>query len=179
VLQFKRKFLCQRVNVLITDTDVGALQNKDDRVIIELESWFQRNDLIINAGTPVVMLFHTRWKKCPVRPQVTLKKMNLIYTAETKLLGVYIMETLKWNTHVQSLANKLNKVSFMIKLLKEIMSPCMKHNIYFPNSTRLHVWNIILEGGRRIIKKTLLTIHIRMKRSMIGVNSITSCKRLF
>ena len=34
--------------------------------------------------------------------------MNLIYRAETKFLGVCIKETLKWNTHLQSLANKLS-----------------------------------------------------------------------
>jgi len=38
------------INVIITDTEVGALQNKVDRVIRELEFWFQKNDLIINVG---------------------------------------------------------------------------------------------------------------------------------
>ena len=47
------------INVLITDIDVGAFQNKVHRVIIELECWFQKNDLIINAGKTVVMSFHS------------------------------------------------------------------------------------------------------------------------
>jgi hypothetical protein len=38
------------INVLITDSDVGSLRNKIDRVTAELETWFNRNDLIINAG---------------------------------------------------------------------------------------------------------------------------------
>jgi len=46
------------INVLITDIDVGAFQNEVDRVIIESDSWFQKNDLIINAGKIVVMSFH-------------------------------------------------------------------------------------------------------------------------
>jgi len=37
------------INVIITDTDVGALQNKVDRVSIDLEFWFQKNYLIINV----------------------------------------------------------------------------------------------------------------------------------
>jgi len=37
------------INVLITDIDVGALQNKVDQIIIELKSWFQKNDLKINV----------------------------------------------------------------------------------------------------------------------------------
>ena len=33
------------INVLITDRDVGSLQNKIDMVIAELETWFNRNGL--------------------------------------------------------------------------------------------------------------------------------------
>jgi len=38
------------INVLITDSDVCALQRKIDRVTAELEIWFNRNDLIINVS---------------------------------------------------------------------------------------------------------------------------------
>jgi hypothetical protein len=77
------------------------------------------------------MLFQYRPKKFSVRPTVILKNLKLNYTAETKCLGVYITETLKWSKHIQSLASKLWKVTFMIKSLKKIMSPYMIHNIYF------------------------------------------------
>jgi len=43
------------MNVLITDSDVGSLQNKIDSVTTELETWFNRNNLIINAGKTGVM----------------------------------------------------------------------------------------------------------------------------
>jgi len=36
-------------NVLITDSDVCALQTEIDRVIAEIEIWFHRNDLIIRG----------------------------------------------------------------------------------------------------------------------------------
>jgi retron-type reverse transcriptase len=48
------------INVLITDSDVGSLQNKIDRVTAELETWFNRNDLVINAGKIGVMSFHSK-----------------------------------------------------------------------------------------------------------------------
>jgi hypothetical protein len=50
------------INVLITDIDVGSLQNKVDQVII---IWLlvSKNDLIVNVGKTVVMLFHSRQKK--------------------------------------------------------------------------------------------------------------------
>jgi hypothetical protein len=38
------------INVLITDIDVGAVQNTGDQVIRDLESWFKRYDFIINVS---------------------------------------------------------------------------------------------------------------------------------
>jgi hypothetical protein len=66
-----------------------------------------------NVGKTVVMSIHSRQKKCPIRPSVTFNKMHLIHSAETKFLLVYITETLQRNTHEQSLAKKLGKISFM------------------------------------------------------------------
>jgi len=87
-------------------------------VIAELEIWFNRNDLIISVRKTGVMSFHNRQSKFPVKPQVSFNKLNLEYTAEMKFLGIYITETLKWNSHTQMLANNLSKVSFMIKSSK-------------------------------------------------------------
>jgi len=72
-----------------------------------------------------VMSFHSTKTNFLVKPQVTFNKMNLDYMAETKFLGNHMVETLKWNSHVQSLASKLSKVSIMMKTLKEILSPNM------------------------------------------------------
>jgi hypothetical protein len=110
------------INVLIMDSDVCALQRKTDRVIAELEMWFNRNDLIINVGKTGIMSFHNRQSKFLIKSQVSFNKLNLEYTAEIKFLGIHITGTLKCNSHVQSLANKLSKVSFMIKSSKGILS---------------------------------------------------------
>ena len=92
-------------------------------------------------------------KNCPIRPTVTFNKMNLIYTAETKFLGVYITEKLKWNTHVQSLENKLSKVSFMIKSIKENMSPFVICNIYFSKSQSLLFTYLLTPCSRVLLEK--------------------------
>ena len=44
------------INVLISETDERLLQTKIDRVVAELETWFNRKDLLINAGKTAVML---------------------------------------------------------------------------------------------------------------------------
>ena len=42
------------INVLIKDSDIGSLQNKIDRVMAELETWFNRNELVKNAGKTLI-----------------------------------------------------------------------------------------------------------------------------
>jgi len=37
------------INVLISDSDERSFQTKIDGVVAELETWFNRNDFIINA----------------------------------------------------------------------------------------------------------------------------------
>jgi len=43
------------INVLISDSDQELFQTKIDRVVAELETAFNRNDLLINAGKTAVM----------------------------------------------------------------------------------------------------------------------------
>jgi len=92
------------INVFISESDERSLQTKIDRVVAELETWFNRNDLVINAGKTVVMLFHNRQTHVLVKPLVTFNNMN---TAEIKFLGIQITDTLKWHSHIQLLAGKL------------------------------------------------------------------------
>ena len=66
----------------------------------ELESWFNKNDPIINVGKTGIMSFHNRQSKFLIKPQVSFNKLNLVYTAETKFFGIHITETLNLNSHV-------------------------------------------------------------------------------
>ena len=84
-----------------------------------------------------------------IMPNMFINKINLEYTTEVKFLGIYITETLKWDTHIQILANKLSEVSFMAKSLKGILSPYMIRNIYFTKIQALLRFGILFLGGKR------------------------------
>ena len=65
------------INVLISDSDERSLRTKTDRVDVELETWFNRNDLTINAGKTEVMLCHNRQTHFLVKPLVTFNKITM------------------------------------------------------------------------------------------------------
>jgi hypothetical protein len=110
------------INVLISDSDQRVLQFKISKVLAELETWLNRNDFVINAVKTGVMLFHNTQSQFLVKPSVSFNNTTMDYTAETKFFVIQIMDMLKWYSHIQLLASKLSKVTFMIKSLKEILS---------------------------------------------------------
>jgi hypothetical protein len=93
------------------------------------------------------MAFYNRQVKFPIKPQVTFNKIKLEYTTKVKCLGMHITKSLKWNLQIQILANKLIKVSFMIKSLKGILSPYMIRTIYFTKFQALLRFGILFWGG--------------------------------
>ena len=82
-------------------------------------------------ATGWIMSFHNRQVKVPIKPQVSLNGLPLEYVADQKFLGIHITETLNWNIHLQTVAHKLSTVAFIIRSLKENLSPFMIRHIYF------------------------------------------------
>jgi hypothetical protein len=89
------------ISVSISDSDTSELQIKIDRVVTELETWLNRNDLVINTGKRGVMSFHNGQPHFLVKPLVTLNKTAVAYTSETNFHGIRITNTLKWHSHIQ------------------------------------------------------------------------------
>jgi hypothetical protein len=101
---------------------------------------------VIKTGKMGVMSFHNGQPHLLVKPLVTFKKLTMTYTSEMKFLVIRITDTLKWHSHVQLLANKLSKVAFMIKSLKEILSLYLIQNIYLSKFHSLLQFGIELKN---------------------------------
>jgi len=68
------------------------------------------------------MLFHIN-KICNlVITKTDFKNFEISYESEVKFLGTNISNNLKWNTHMQFLCSKLNKISYMILSLRGDLS---------------------------------------------------------
>jgi len=67
--------------------------------------------------------FHFKQIRLPSRPHVIFKNIGIIYKSKLRFLGIFITENIQWEAQVQSLSSKVSKISYIIKSLKEIMSP--------------------------------------------------------
>ena len=62
----KLVLFADNINLLVTEKDESALQHKVKNVIMELESWFYKNNLFINTEKTIAVSFHTKQNQNPL-----------------------------------------------------------------------------------------------------------------
>jgi hypothetical protein len=118
-------------NILVTAENGQSLQQKIEKVMVELQGWFSANSLILNTEKTTAMLFHSRQERDLIQPQIKFGKIEIAYKSETEFLGMHVGKHLDWNAHIMSLSSKLSKVCYMIRSLRDITSPLVIRSIYF------------------------------------------------
>jgi hypothetical protein len=116
-------------NILVSGKNVTNLQYKINNVMTELQTWFKLNNLVVNVENTMAMSFHTIQNKRSVSPHIIFEGRDSQYNKETKFLGVYIIENMKWNSHNKYLSSKLSKSYYMINSLRGIMSHYILRNV--------------------------------------------------
>jgi hypothetical protein len=134
-------------NLLTAGKDECFLQQKLTKVMHDVETWFEKNNLIINTQKTIAMSFHSKQMRLPLSPKVIFKNLVIVYKLELRFLGLCIMENLKWDTHTRALSSKLCEVVYIIKSLKETISSYMIKSIYHSKFHSCLKHGIIFWGG--------------------------------
>jgi hypothetical protein len=113
----------------------------------ELQTWFTLNSLVVDTEKVLAMSFHTMQNKKPLLPHVIFAGRDIPYTTETKFLGIYINENMKWNNHIKYLSSKLNTICYMIRSLKNVTSPYVLRTMYFACFHAHLSYGLTLWGG--------------------------------
>jgi hypothetical protein len=95
------------------------------------------------------MSFHNGLPHFLAKPVVTFNNTTVGNTAETKFIGIRVADSLRGHSHIQLLANKFSKVTFMIRYRKEILISKFIQKIYFTKFHSLLRFGIVCWGGTR------------------------------
>jgi len=71
----------------------------------QLSSWFCLNKLVINPDKNIAISFHAWQDKSNLKPVIVFQDMDIIYKNETKFLGLYLTEDVKWDVHIKHVCN--------------------------------------------------------------------------
>lgn len=165
-------------SVLFKGKDDSALQSDIDQTLSDLSSWFSCNRIVVNTNKTVSLNFHTIQNKEHFKSEMFLmdSRINTVY--ETKFLGLWIQDNLKWTTHIHNLAKRLNKSSYAIRILSNSTSLEIVTTAYFAYFHSILKYGIIFWGNATGSNFVFL-IQKRTIRAMLGAKKMESCKPLF
>jgi hypothetical protein len=119
----------------------------------DIQTRFFSNSPIVNTVKTSAISFHSTQNKSPALPRVSLKDRDIPFSTETKFLGVYIQENVKWTAHIKNLSSKLNTSLYMIKSLTSITSAHVPRAMYFACFHTHLGYGVSLWGGDPESKK--------------------------
>ena len=118
-------------NIQIEDTNAHNLNTKILEVMQQLSRWFSVNKLVINTEKTNAISFHAWQNKSNIKPKIPFQNMDIKYKNETKFLGLYLTEDVKWEVHINHVCNLLNKNYYVLQSL--VTSLNTLRNVYFAN----------------------------------------------
>ena len=101
-------------NIQIEAINAHILNEKVKEVMQQLSSWFYSSKLVINTDKTNAISFHAWQNKRNLNPEILFQDMNIRYKNETKVLGLYLTEDVKWHVHIKHVSNILNKNYYVI-----------------------------------------------------------------
>jgi len=112
--------LLDDTNIQIEATNANILNEKIKEVMQQLSSWFYLNKPVINTDKTITVSCRAWQNKSNLKPEIIFQDMNIKYTNETKFLGLYLTEDVKWDVHVKHACIILNKNYYVMQLLKNV-----------------------------------------------------------
>jgi len=120
-------------NIQVEATNANMLNETIKEVTQQLSSWFSLNKLAINPDKTNAISFHAWQNKSTLKPEIAFQDMASKYKNETKFLGLYLTEDVKWDVHIKYMCNILNENYYVIHSLKNMTSINTLSSIYFAN----------------------------------------------
>jgi hypothetical protein len=104
--------------------------------------------------------------------------MDIKYKNDTKFLGLYLTEDVKWDVHMKHVSDILNRSYYVIQSLKIVTSVSTLRSIYYANFHSHLRYGILFWGGDP------QSIHIfKLQKKVVRLNCNvkrkTSCRELF
>ena len=124
------------------DHDIETLLNNE---LCKITDWLQANKLSLNVNKTKFMVFHSDRRRV-VYPVLSINNTIIERVDTFNFLGLRISHDLKWKTHIQTMSQKLSKITGILHRLKEEYPSSILKSIY--NTLMLpHLHYCILSWG--------------------------------
>ena len=92
--------------LVFTHRNLNYLRYSIESELLTIHDWFNANKLTLNADKSSYLLYHNQKQPLP-NFKIVLNGTEIPRTRYAKFLGVWLDDKLKWDMHINKLANKL------------------------------------------------------------------------
>jgi hypothetical protein len=155
-------------SILISENNTLLLNEKIQNVRKQLENWFYENRLIINTEKSKAIFFRRSRSIPSFRPLFCINNKEVVRSVDVKFLGIFITEDLSWTIHTQYVCQKLSKIIYLKKSLRDTMSQTVLINVYYAKFESVLKYGIIFWGGIQKDFKTLFKLQKKRVKVIKG-----------
>ena len=120
------------------DTSLISKSNSIDQLnkdmtnsLLIIQDWLKANKLTLNIiKTKLIHFNKGKTSNDNSKPTLHIDNIDIENASSLKFLGVYIDHKLSWKTHIDYISNKLLKIIYIIKTIKNIVSTTILRSIY-------------------------------------------------
>jgi hypothetical protein len=108
-----------------SNKSINAVADMLSLDLVNVNRWCKQNNMALNPAKTVAMFLCSNIKHCNLMgnyPSIYLNGTQLSINSEVKLLGVSIVNTLCWDTHVNNVLKKCNSYLFLLSRIKPYLS---------------------------------------------------------
>ena len=136
--------------LVFTHRNLNYLHFSIESELTCIQDWFNANKLTLNIEKSSYLLYHNQKQLVP-HFKIKLNGVEIPRVKHAKLLGVWLDDKLKWDIHVNKLANKLKCSMGMLRCSKNLLSVKAKKLLYFGQihsnlSYSICIWGTMLQN---------------------------------
>lgn len=164
-------------NVLVTENNFDALEQKASSSISKVSEWFHNNSLIVNNNKTQCILFTHNRNETTYPKEIGIDNNSIELDSKIKFLGITIDKHVNWMDHVQVLCTKLSQNCYSLKELKKVVNQHTLITAYYGNFYSHLSYGIVFWGGTH--GQSVFIIQKRAVRILAGLKIRESCRGLF
>ena len=109
--------------LIINDICLSSLESNVNSEIKKVEKWLWNNKLTLNLSKATFMIGSPMNKKLgwPTDFEVKFYGYSLTKSQQTKYLGIFVNENLKWDAHIKYICNKLFYISGIFYKMRRLI----------------------------------------------------------
>lgn len=152
-------------------TDTEALMDS-------VHFWLQSNKLLLNIEKTKYVMFTTNRSSIEAAPQLNFGGGSIAFTQSYSILGVIVDDKLDFRKHAQSVADRLSRSSYGIRIIARNTSRPTTFAAYYGLIYPVIRYCIIVWGGSAETERVFI-LQKRILRIMLGLDYRHSCRGLF